>query len=407
MKDLLSSLIDEIAGYQSAGDRHYPAGLFPSRREKKVLGYVREDSNIFFTAIAVFTLNDIRPFLSPEEQVKVDEIAAKAAPAYELYQNKKGLATYNFYQTNPSNHFPNGRIMRKTQHFKLPDDVDDTVMLYLVTPRSWEENEWLKEKLRAHANTVKGWIRTGPECFRNKKIYSTWFGENMPIDFDASTLSNVLLWVCRNQLPLDEFDYDALEFIRHSVKSGSYLSHPLEVSAYYATTPLIMYHVGRLMAEFPVLNDCRKRFLKDLKQWLAEKKLSWMDKIMLHTTLLRLGEKAERLIPEGTTVADIRKWSANHCFSIAPILNYYPQTRWLTGWKLSHIEWVCDAHSLVLVAEYLALRTEGRRSGRPERDRPGGGDSASRTIASRTIASASKSSMRHRGTDEGSSGTSE
>jgi hypothetical protein len=392
MKDLLSLLIEEIAGCQSTGDRYYPAGLFPSRREKRILGYVREDSNIFFTAITVFTLNDIRPFLGAEDQVKVVEIAAKAAATYELYRNKNGLATYNFYQTDPSNHFPNGHIMRKTRHFKLPDDVDDTVMLYLITPRTWEENEWLKEKLRAHANTVKGWVRTGPDMFRNKKIYSTWFGEKMPIDFDASTLSNVLLWVCRNQLPLDEFDYDVLDFIRHSVKSGDYLTRPLEVSAYYATTPLIMYHIGRLMAEYPVLNDCRKRFLKDLKHWLSEQKISWMDRIMLNTTLLRLGEKAEKLVPDHATVTDIRKWSAHHCFSIAPILNYYPQTRWLTGWKLSHINWVCDAHSLTLVAEYLALRSGKKHTG--------GGETASRVPAT-------GAAKRRRGTGGGSSATSE
>lgn len=357
MKTVLESLIERIAALQSPGDATYVAGLFPSQRLKKELNYRREDSNIFFTAITVFTLQEIRSALSESSQQIVDAIAVKAAATYPLYQNKHGLATYNFYQTQPSNHFPNGRIMHRTQHFKLPDDVDDTVMIYLITPRSQEEHLWLKAKLRAHANTVKGWTKTGPLQFRKQKIYSTWFGEKMPIDFDASTLSNVMLWVYRNQLPLDEFDRNVMEFIAYTIRSGDYRQRPLEASAYYATTPLIMYHVGRLVAEVPVLNDCKQILVNDMKAW---KSRTFMDQVMIATTLLRLGEDPGEVLPENWTLETLLEQSRNHYFSIAPILNYYPQTRWLTNWKLSHINWECPAHSLALVAEYLVLKERGK-----------------------------------------------
>ncbi len=355
MKTRLESLIERIAALQSLGDDTYAAGLFPTQRLKKELNYLREDSNIFFTAITVFTLRDIRPLVLESSQAIIDSITEKAAATYALYQNKNGLPTYNFYQTQPSNHFPNGRIMRRTQHFKLPDDVDDTVMIYLITPRSREEHLWLKAKLQAHANAVKGWTQTGPPQFRKQKIYSTWFGEKMPIDFDASTLSNVLLWVFRNQLPLDEFDQNVLEFIGYTIRSGDYRERPLEASAYYATTPLIMYHVGRLLAEAPVLKDCRSILIHDMKAWKSE---TFMDRVMLATTLLRLGEDPGDVIPEKWTFETLVEQSRHHYFSIAPILNYYPQTRWLTNWKLSHINWECPAHSLALVAEYLALKEQ-------------------------------------------------
>ncbi|WP_233207776.1 hypothetical protein [Siphonobacter sp. BAB-5405] len=354
MRALLDAILKHLLSLQSQGDAYYPAGLFPSQRLKTELGYRREDSNIFFTAITVFTLQEIRTRLSPESQQCVDTITTQAAATYPLYQNKDGLATYNFYQTQPSRHFPNGRLMHRTRHFKLPDDVDDTVMIYLITPRTPEENQWLKAKLRAHANTVKGWAETGPQAFRKKKIYSTWFGENMPIDFDTSTLSNVLLWVFRQHLPLDAFDEDVLVFIDYSIRSGEYLKNPLELSAYYATTPLIMYHVGRLLAEVPVLPDCRERLIQDMKAYQCR---TFMDQIMLATTLLRLGETVPALIPADWSLKTLIQKSRNHYFSIAPLLNYYPQTRWLASWKLSHINWECPAHSLALVAEYLALQS--------------------------------------------------
>ncbi|WP_198555157.1 hypothetical protein [Siphonobacter sp. SORGH_AS_0500] len=167
---MLDSLIERIAVLQSTGDATYVAGLFPSQRLKKELNYLREDSNIFFTAITVFTLQEIRSSLSGRSQQIVDDITDKAASTYPLYQNKHGLATYNFYQTQPSHHFPNGRIMHRTQHFKLPDDVDDTVMIYLITPRSQEEHLWLKAKLRLMPIRSKAYPKPGLWHFESKKF---------------------------------------------------------------------------------------------------------------------------------------------------------------------------------------------------------------------------------------------
>ncbi|MFD1875464.1 hypothetical protein [Hymenobacter bucti] len=353
---LLAQLVARIAALQSIGDQYHPAGLFPSLRWKKALGYRRPDSNGFFTSLIVFTLREIRAQLPAASQAVVDDIAAKALAVYPLYQSKSGQATYNFYPPRPKQHFPHGYLLHRTRHFAAPDDLDSTSLVYLSNPRSEPENRWLKAKLQAHANTVKGWADTGPRAFRGKKIYSAWFGERMPIDLDASTLSNGMLWAVRTGLPLNEFDADSLAFINWTITSGEYRRRPLAVSAYYATAPLIAYHVGRLLAEadLPPLAEARATLRRDLPALLATAS-SFMNKILLATTLLRLGEQPAPLLDPAWTLADLEPRSRGLYFCIAPLLNYYPHTRWLARWRLSQIDWECPAHSLALLAEYVAL----------------------------------------------------
>ena len=353
---LLTQLVARIAALQSTGDHYHPAGLFPSLRWKTALGYRREDSNGFFTSLTVFTLREIRAQLPAAAQATVDDIADKARAIYPLYQNKTGQDTYNFYPPRPKQHFPHGYLLHRSRHFAAPDDLDSTSLAYLSYPRPAAENEWLKAKLQAHANTVKGWADTGPKAFRQKKIYSAWFGERMPIDLDASTLSNGMLWVARTGLPLNEFDEDGLRFINWVIASGEYRRRPLDVSAYYATAPLIAYHVGRLLAEaaWPQLAEARAILLRELPALLTEQK-HFMDKILIGTTLLRLGNSVPPLINSEWTFDKLEKQSRGLYFCIAPLLNYYPQTRWLAQWRLSQIDWECPAHSLTLLAEYVAL----------------------------------------------------
>jgi hypothetical protein len=351
---LLHSLVARIATLQSTGDAHYLPGLFPSQRRSHALGLCREDSNGFFTALTVFTLQEINAQLPPAAQALVTEMAAKARTTYPHYCSRDAQPTYNYYQTHPRNHFPHGRVLRHFRQFAPPDDVDCTVLIYLADPSPAHDPAWLHRKLQAHANTVAGWASTGPAAFRQRKVYSTWFGKYMPIEFDVSTLSNALLWALRSQLPLNEFDTDSLALIDWAITSGAYRRDPLGVSPYYATAPLVAYHIGRLAAEAPQLGAARAALLRELPALLAAS-LHFMDKVLLASTLLRLGGAPASLLGAGSTLAAVEQRSQGLDFCIAPLFNYYPHTRWLASWRPSHLAWECPAHSLALVAEYLAL----------------------------------------------------
>ena len=158
-------LIRKIACLQNTANRKYfPEGIFESYRSNEFLHYRRPDTNVFFTAITVFTLNNIKEFLSPESQLLVEKIAKKATESYHLFKNKNGLNTYNFFQTNPSKHFPHGNILNRFNHFKIPDDIDDTAMICMTLPHTKEEAKWLQNKLIQHSNGFKNQIKnTFPE----------------------------------------------------------------------------------------------------------------------------------------------------------------------------------------------------------------------------------------------------
>ncbi|MGI4759349.1 MAG: hypothetical protein ACRYF0_01490 [Janthinobacterium lividum] len=350
---LLPKLIARIAALQATGDAHYLPGLFPSQRRSHALGLCREDSNGFFTALTVFTLQDISARLPPATQALVATMAERARTTYPHYRSRDEQPTYNYYQTRPRNHFPNGRLLRRFRQFAPPDDVDCTVLIYLTDPSPAHNPAWLHRKLQAHANTVAGWARTGPAAFRQRKVYSTWFGKYMPIDFDVSTLANALLWAMRSQLPLNEFDTDSLALIDWAITSGAYRRDPLGVSPYYATAPLVAYHIGRLAAEAPPLGAARAALLREVPALLATSP-HFMDKLLLASTLLRLGASPAPLFGANCTLEEIEQRSRGLDFCLVPLFNH-PHTRWLAGWRPSHLAWECPAHSLALVAEYLAL----------------------------------------------------
>ena len=280
------TIIQRIAGLQAAD------GLFPSVRRNDALGYRRADTNVFFTAVTVFTLQQLRSLLPADSQSFIDQITRRAVAAYPTFQNKDGLNTYNFWPTRPSRHFPNGYLFRHFEHFRIPDDIDDTAMVYLTTSPTPDQQRWLKAKLSQHANGSNRYqIRNTYPEYRNLRAYSTWFGKNMGVDFDACALSNMLYCVYQYNLPRNQHDVDSLTYLRAVVESGRYRQEPFRCAPHYARTSLIIYHLARLMAAFhiPELEPVRAQLVADGHQELTMAR-NRVEKIMLATALMRLGE---------------------------------------------------------------------------------------------------------------------
>jgi hypothetical protein len=339
------ALIQRIADLQT------DTGLFPSVRSNPAIGYRRPDTNVFFTAITVFTLRQLRPAVSPESQRLIDQIQERAVAAYSLFRNKDGLNTYNFWPTRPSQHFPNGYLFRHFDHFRIPDDIDDTAMVYLTTHPTSNELNWLKTKLAQHANGTTRHIQTTFADYRNLRAYSTWFGKNMGIDFDACAMSNLLYCLYQYDLPLDQHGADSLTYLRAVVESGRYVSEPFCCAPHYARTSLITYHLSRLIAAFnpPELASIHARLIADAHHLLSQT-TNRLERIVLSTSLLRLGER-----PPVIEVADIEHDFRTFHFFIAGLLTAYEQP-FLRRWAdrpITQMRWQCEAHCWALVAEYL------------------------------------------------------
>jgi hypothetical protein len=353
------SLLQQLTDDQSTNDPLFTKGLFPAYRYNRHWRYQRPDQNLFFTAISAFTLQQLLPSLSPTEQTLASAIIERARATYSLFRNKDGLATYNFYATNPSQHFSHGWVMHRFRHFQLPDDIDDTAMVYLSRsggpsqPGS-DDLGFLTEKLVQHANRTRLVVRnTFPE-YQSLRAYSTWFGKTMPIEFDACALANILCCVYTYSLPLNVHAQDSLTLLADLVVTNRYRTDPFRAAHNYARPVLIAYHVARLMADHDpeILRPVRTKLIADMRAELAIA-LHPMEQMLWATSLLRLGESVADMPLEG-----IEGTFHDFSFFIAGMLSAYEQP-WLYRWAhhpFWHIRWRCDAHCRVLVLEYLVLK---------------------------------------------------
>jgi hypothetical protein len=353
----LDDIIERIAALQSEGDSYFDEGLFPAQRTNRLLGYQRPDTTVFFTAIIVFTLQKIKHLVSLKSQILIDKIVEKAVQNYLKFQNKDGLKTYNFWKTKPSQHFPNGHLFRHFEHFRIPDDVDDTAMIYLTSSPTQDELLWLKGKLSLHANLSKQQIRNTYPEYRDLKAYSTWFGKNMYIEFDACVLSNILYCIYEYQLPINQHDTDSLKYIRSVIETDRYLTQPFRCAHQYPRTIPIIYHVARLMGAFtiPELEPIREKLIESTQQ-LLQKRQHPLDEIVLKTSLMRLGAK-EVSSAEFRVSNLAEKDFDDFYFFIAGLLTAYehPLLYRLSVSPLTQMRWECEAHCWTLMAEYLAL----------------------------------------------------
>ncbi|WP_435352823.1 hypothetical protein [Emticicia sp. SJ17W-69] len=355
MSNHIDILIERIASCQSRGDKFFPEGIFPSYRQNKFLFYKRPDTNIFYTATIVFILNQIKHKVSEKSQVIIEEITKRAVKNYPDFQNKDGLKTYNFWQTKPSNHFPNGFIFRYLDHFRIPDDIDDTALVYLTLPHAKEDVIWLKEKLKYHSpispdGEIK-MVRNTFKHYKNLKVYSTWFGKNMPIEFDVCALCNLMYLFEKHQLPYNEYDEAVFIFLREVILQEEYISDAFKVAHNYATTPLIIYHYARLLGDFDIkqLEICREKLIQKTRELLDNEKVV-MNKVILEIALLKLVTTQNHMTKNSELITHN---SELNTYFIAGLLSSYenPILHFFAPMKITQMEWKCEAHDLALLLE--------------------------------------------------------
>ncbi len=354
MSDFIVSCIGKISELQCSDNPYFSDGLFSSFRENKLIGYCRPDNTLFFSAIISFTLQEIAAGSSKPTQDKVRSIINNVAQNFSGFQNKDGLPTYNFWKTKPSQHFPNGYLFKRSLHYKIPDDIDDTAFVYLLANPNDSKNKWLKAKLVQHANGTTQWIKNTFHDCRELKAYSTWFGDKMYIEFDACALSNILYWVYSSKLPLNQNDTDSLIYIKTIIETDRYLNQPFYCAHHYTKTPLIIYHVSRLIGAFDpeILRPIKQKLIRDTQDLLENSAVS-MDKVLLAISLLRLGER-----PQYIAVEDFgRNEFDQFYFFIAGLLTAYEHKLIykMAQNPIFHMNWKCEAHCWLLLAEYHFL----------------------------------------------------
>src|SRR5690606_6873108 len=110
----------------------------------------------------------------------------------------------------------------RLKFLELPDDVDDSAIIYLTKPHSKEDAVWLKEELIKHANLSKKQIQNTLSGYKNLKAYTTWFGKNMYLEFDFCVLCNAMYFVHHYNLPYSEHDRATINYLKNVITSGDH-----------------------------------------------------------------------------------------------------------------------------------------------------------------------------------------
>jgi hypothetical protein len=284
-------LLSVISSLQMDRDTFYTTGLFPSQITWKKGKKAAEDNNIFFTALTLYTLQSIRPYFSSFDQGRIDSIYRKASGAFAHYRNRHGDITYNFYQTYPDTPFPGVKRLSENNKAKLPDDLDDTALVYLIQPTTDSLNRTLKQKMVNEVHKQKK-IRSAPRAYRNNLMYRTWFADKMKQDIDLCVNVNVLTFIVEKGIPLDTVDRSVLRAMKQIIVNNGHRSQGDRIAPHYQNTSVILYHIARLlaMASDAELNEIRPKIIRDLVAQL-EVTENGMERVILLSSLYRLNEK--------------------------------------------------------------------------------------------------------------------
>jgi hypothetical protein len=348
----VTELLQTLQSFQNQSYKEFSEGLFFSERKIPFL-YSRPDDTIFFNLSISFILHSLHEMFNQEQKILTNDIIQKTVRLLPLYRNKDHQASWNFWKTSPSQHFPFGFFAHRFRFFQIPDDIDDSALALIISGASQELNLAFHQKIQRYANGVFKTMRYLPLPWRNWPVYNTFFIKDMPCGFDFVALCNLMIWHKTNQLPLMDTDKASLAFLNDVLMSDSLVDNPALFSPYYPRLSMIVYHAARLEGLFPgFFLPAAKNRLLDLIQLDFPQRQNSMDNLLFNIAALRLRVKE---LPQNTpSVKDTRSF----VFFVAGLFEEFssPLLRSLRQLPFTHIQYHCQAMALTLWMEYLVLK---------------------------------------------------
>ncbi len=351
-------ILKQIKDLQLKADpKFFSTGLFPSYRKNMVTGLTHPDDNLFFSVSIVYILKSLYKKTNKEEQEIIDVIQKKLFPNIQAYTNNEKRYSFNFWKKQKNKHFPNGILANRINKFKLPDDIDTTSLTHLAFNFPYSKTAETKSELRKHANTINKTIQNGHKNIRKYQAYSTWFGENMPIEFDICVLSNLLLWLHHYNFDLNKYDKDTINLLQYSIEHSLYFKSPFKSAPEYPKAPVILYHLSRAVSQTPFLISCKDKLIADLSHQLSKTNNSF-EKLILESSLLKLDKKTDQ--PQYGNI-DIQELNHYWWFTAGFISVYstFPLPL-LAPLSLFHFRFLCPSFNLSLLYENMVLRTDNK-----------------------------------------------
>lgn len=366
---LINQLVKEIEGMQYTSEAEYGfhPGMFYSY--KKWAGHPNRyspDNNIFYTGILAFALQNMLPYLSEENRLISKSIIEKAASAYHFYQNKKNLPSYFFWQDGKPI-MPNTLFVYKLSNLiATSEDVDDSVMLLMTMNSPDSSVQRLKLVMDSVANGKIRRIKNTYKKYKSLPAHTTYLGKKMRVDFDMAVHCNVLYFLMEKQVPFNGNDSATLKMVTEMVANREYMTDPKFIAPYYITSPVILYHLCRLMGKFtiPSLEIYKEQLTNDINTLLA-KSNNIMDDIILSTSLLRL-EKSPAPLPIHSMQVFNNSNQKDFVFYQARAASQMsnPFKRMLLNFNMLNYHFFCPAYNKVLLLEYLVENSKVRAAKR-------------------------------------------
>lgn len=363
---LINSLIKNIAAMQvEQYDGEFYPGMFYGFRECGGIPHnYQKDNNIFFTAISAFSFKNMLPYLRGENKSIAEKIVSSAVSTYPNFRNRSGLPFYNFWASD-------GTFMPNSYYFKYlrpifgqGEDADDTVMVLMSADNDDSSNIIAKKRMIAVSNLSRRKIISTFKKYRDIPAYSTWMGFKMTPDFDFSVQCNIMYFMYQKGLPFVKQDSATIQYLSELVKNRYYMNRPVYISPYYVKTPVLLYHLCRLMGAFkiPQLEQYKSRLIADIRSELTES-TNLMDQIILRTSLLRLKADAPPL--EVNSIEEFEKSNQKNYifFQARPAFSYpTPAKQILLHFSYFNSYFYCPAYNKTLWLEYLVEKSKNEKA---------------------------------------------
>jgi hypothetical protein len=349
-----AKLLNLIAAQQSNQQGAKLKGSFPSFRKYYYSSNLKEEDNVFFTALVLLNIGQFKEYMSPAELIVYEKCKEQSLQYIDRFKNKNNQLTYNFWPKNPPQIFPNGGWLNFfNKKFALADDIDDAAITLLAIG----VNDTLAKALQQKFGEFRvGLIKPNRSFYKkhqHKPVYNTWLGYKMPKDVDLSVLTNVLLMHTIAKIPLNATDTSSLDLIVDLVNENLHVNDPTYVSQHYANTATILYHVARLIyySDYPPLLSLKPLLLAQSKALLLTSRFP-LEQLLLNTTILRLGGTID-------PPSDLASLGENNypyfVANIASVLNN-PLKRIVNESNLVRFDYYSYAFNLSLLYENWMLR---------------------------------------------------
>ncbi len=359
---LIHALLVDIQSMQVKTNGEFYAGMFPTYRQCGGAPHnYQPDNTIFYTTITAFALRNMLPHLNEEDKRIAQDMIAKIQKIYPLYRNKHDYPYYGFWATDDV-------IMPHTYYFKYlkqvfgqGEDADDTVMILMTDSSSNADVLALKKRMEYVANlsSPKRKIISTYNKYRDVPAYSTYLGSRTTPDFDFAVQCNILYFVLDKHLPFVKQDSATLRLITEMIRNREYMKAPIYLSPYYVRSSLLIYHVARLISAFNIPGlEVYKQQLIDDAQKEFDASTNVMDKILLSTSLMRLGAKAE--LPPFETINEFENSNQHQFvfFQARAAFSYpSPFKQIFLHWSYINYYFYCPAYYKILWLENLVMQT--------------------------------------------------